>query len=250
VSFGCDWPSTARAWESLPFEEQQLYLMKARMFMNCQKYNPTTVRVETDVYCQSQKSSPFASPAEFLSWEIEQYDQDQSSAKSVGAPSLVALVKQLNAEYPGIVIDVVAHSMGCYVVQQMLRSSPALAEKIRDIIWLAPDVSYDVLEDDEVRKALHHIHGLYIFFARDDKVLRFASPVANRGWRLGAVGPKNMQTIPGNVTVCDLTDMLKNDHEIVHSMYLSIVGPVPQMVAEITLDRHFECPPIRKTGSN
>ena len=167
-----------------------------------------------------------------LSWEIMQYTGDGGFARSEGVPGLVALLEKLAAEAPQSKIDIVAHSMGTLVVAEAMRREPKAFGIVERIFWLAPDLEYDALEDEEVQKGIAHIETLHVLYSRNDTLLRRISATLHLSGMLGALGPKNPDKIPANVIVHDLTDALGKEN--VHSRYTTPgTASVDLMVKEL-----------------
>jgi esterase/lipase superfamily enzyme len=67
------------------------------------------------------------------------------------------------------------HSMGCYLTQQALKLHPKIAGAIKKIVWLAPDVAYDVLDDVAFTRALTQVVSLDVFYSRNNGALKWPS---------------------------------------------------------------------------
>jgi pimeloyl-ACP methyl ester carboxylesterase len=238
-----DWPSTARAWEGLSAYEKKLYrdLMDHPQGTYPDNKPPGSLP-------QPPGSGAHTELYYVLLWEQSAYDTDKKAARAIGAPSLTALVNELAKLNSHARINIVAHSMGCYVVAQALEADPALANEIRKVIWLAPDVGDDVFERAGMRASLAKIESLDVFYSRDDGALKWPSRLANGQLPLGAYGPRDGSNVPRNVTMHNLTVALaplvpghteKDDPEsrfgdvAIHTAFFKTASGVPGMVASL-----------------
>ena len=190
-----DWPSEARYWVELSNNE--------RIFI-----------------AQQGASNPA------LSWEIGAYFMDVVKAKSVGVDALMALIEVLSVDRPDRRFNIISHSMGCYVVSEAIRKHPHAFARVKTVIWLAPDIENDVLEDRAFAKGLSNVEKLHIFYSGNDNVLKRLSGLIHVSHMLGSHGPANTSALPYNVLTHDLTNELGENG--VHSRYLerdSVAGP-------------------------
>jgi esterase/lipase superfamily enzyme len=124
-----------------------------------------------------------------LEWESLEYQKDQKEARAIGAVQLAWLLVSLREINKNAQINLVAHSMGCYVIQHALTLNPSLASLIHKIVWIAPDVDYGIFDDGAFIKAIAQVASLEVFYSRNDGALKWPSRLQNGGQRLGASGP-------------------------------------------------------------
>lgn len=140
-------------------------------------------------------------------WTRSSYDVDRQYAEGVGVDGFVSLLKTLQAS--GITnATVIAHSMGCHLVAEVIRRQSAALIPGTTIAFLAPDVPARIFEDVVFLRSLASVHHLHVFFSKDDQVLGIASVHANWARRLGAIGPREGSRLPSNVTLHDVTDRI------------------------------------------
>lgn len=182
-----DWPSVARHWVDLSVEERNA-------FAELGSRNP------------------------MLSWEVAQYTADAEKVKRIGADALLFMLDSLNAASPKRRINIVAHSMGCYLVVMAMKKRPQSFAGVGKVIWLAPDMKDNILEDASLAPGLARIGRLDIFFSREDEVLKYLSGILHVSLMLGSHGPAKPGALPNNVMAHDLTQALGKDG--VHNRYL------------------------------
>lgn len=135
-----------------------------------------------------------------ISGPLHQYAGDLKAARDVGAPSLASFLSRLIAVVGGrgIRINLMAHSMGNFVLRQMLIANPALARCLDNIISFAPDLLQADLQQPDLRAAADVLTGnWFVYWAQADFVLLGLSNWANiilgneqwGGQRLGQEGP-------------------------------------------------------------
>lgn len=185
-----DWPSNARHWEELTNDERIA-------FMQLGSHNP------------------------FVSWEVGAYAADSESAKNVGVDALIMLIQALSVNRTDRRFNIIAHSMGCYVILEAIKKNPQALSSVQSVFWLAPDLKGDVLEDPAFSKELSNLEKLHVFYSKHDGVLAFLSRILHFAVShpmLGSHGPSNASELPDNVVLHDLSDTLGKDG--VHSRYL------------------------------
>lgn len=185
-----DWPSNARHWEELSNNERIALTQLG------------------------SKNPP-------LSWETGEYAADSILAKSTGVDALIELIKSLSVDRPDRKFNIVAHSMGCLVVLEAIKKNPQMLSSVQTVVWLAPDLMDDVLEDPAFAKGLSNLEKLNIFYSNNDSILAFLSRILHLSIShpmLGSHGPSNINELPDNVVPYDLSDVLGK--EGVHSRYL------------------------------
>lgn len=195
-----DWPSKARRFKELTIEERRDWLAPPVGMPGRQPVNS------------------FGD----ISWEQDEYNWDRTAAETAGASGLVALLHALRARIGPQRINLLAHSMGSVVVLEALARDAESLTGLRRLVLLAPDLASNAIEPAKVRAALSSISGVHIYFSRNDDIL-WLSRVKNYSARLGREGPANAATLPANVILHDMTDLL-GAGDAVHSRYLEPAG--------------------------
>lgn len=197
-----DWASTARDWLAISPYERKLFIQPAEMVLP-----PTTLPMG---YVAVSRNAFYGGYAPRypdlhyrLAWEEAQYTHDQVVAAGDGSTSLILLLDELRKLNATARINLIGHSMGCYVIERALQQRPDVARTLDTIVWLAPDVAYDALNDPGLATTLTKVSRLHIFLSREDGVLKWPSRIQNGIPRLGAVGPKG--DVPSTVVVHDVT---------------------------------------------
>jgi hypothetical protein len=131
---------------------------------------------------------------------LENYQTDLISARNVGAPAFVDFLSQLKPKLPGgIRLNLMAHSMGNYVMRTMIQSSGAIMGGLSNIVSFAPDLLANDLEIPALKTAADGLKGnWFVYWSQADAVL-LASNWGNiliggeqwGGQRLGQQGPAN-----------------------------------------------------------
>lgn len=185
---------------------------------------PTAQRLRHDL--RSQTRNTWSQPA----YEFNAYKIDQRNAASVGTTAFAALLKELSAS-PGTTIQVVAHSMGCYLLARAMQQDPATFSRIGSMIWLAPDVDATAIREPGFRAAVERMRtGLFVHYSRNDTTLSVLSRAANGTPRLGATGPGSDGGAPiGKLKFIDMTDAFGAD--AVHTGYLRKNSPSLPLIA-------------------
>lgn len=185
---------------------------------------PTAQRVQLDMHMMGQNRPTQAG------YELAMYRIDQSKAESIGAPSFLALIDALSKTGGrSRTIDVVAHSMGCYLVAEALKLRPGAAAQMSSMIWLAPDVDQAIVDEPWLRDAVAGLqNGLTVLYSMNDTVLTRLSRIANWSGRLGATGPGS-HTPPMKTEFVDMTAELGTANP--HTGYLADGGPSAHRIA-------------------
>jgi esterase/lipase superfamily enzyme len=106
---------------------------------------------------------------------------------------LAKLIRQLT-ETPGVGrVHILAHSMGAWLTMEALRQdaiagSPALAEKLGDVMLAAPDIDLNVFRQQLARVDASHV---FVLVAANDRALSLARSLTGDRQRLGAMDPTN-----------------------------------------------------------
>ncbi len=116
-------------------------------------------------------------------------------------------------------IDILAHSMGNFLVLETLRQmalrNRAIPSKIDDVMLAAPDVDVDAFESELADIGDPH-PKFTLFASRDDKALALSGWIWGSDARLGAIDPKaepykSRLAAAEHVNVFDLTDIKSTD---------------------------------------
>ena len=115
-------------------------------------------------------------------------------------------------------VDILAHSMGNWLVVETLRQMAIrdrrIPAKIDDVMLAAPDVDVDVFENEIADMGDPH-PKFTLFASRDDKALALSRWIWGSDARLGAIDPKaepyRSELAAEHVNVFDLTDIKSND---------------------------------------
>lgn len=202
-----DWPAIA-----VPFDEQ-----------------PTADRIRQDMY--SYTKNTWSQPA----YEFNMYRIDRSKAETVGATAFVALLASLT-ERPGTTVQVIAHSMGCYLLARAMQQQPAAFAQVGSIVWLGPDVDATVVDEPWFRQVLGKLRtGLFVHYSRNDTTLALLARAANGVPRLGAVGRDASSGPIPKLEFIDMTAQLGMDG--VHAGYLRRDSPSLPLIARQVAQR-------------
>ena len=172
---------------------------------------------------------------------LTDYVYDRDSA--LYSRDALEAVLQALVEDPSVdSITILAHSMGNYLVMELLRQMAirdrGLSPKIRDVMMAAPDIDIDVF-----RRQIAEIDAgprpayFTLFVSRDDRALGISSFLARDSTRVGALDPTEepYRSIleKGRVQVVDLTKIDSTDFTN-HSKFASgeVVGAIGQRLAE------------------
>ncbi len=185
---------------------------------------PTSDRIRRDMY--SYTKNTWSQPA----YEFNMYRIDQRMAESVGATALVALLASLT-ERPGTTVQILAHSMGCYLLARAMQQQPAAFSRVGSMIWLAPDVDATVVDEPWFRQTLGKLGtGLFVHYSHNDTTLAVLSRAANGIPRLGAMGRNAGGDPIPKLEFLDMTVALGTDD--VHGGYLRKNSPSLALIAK------------------
>jgi esterase/lipase superfamily enzyme len=115
-------------------------------------------------------------------------------------------------------VDILAHSMGNFLVLETLRQMAlrgrVIPSKIDDVMLAAPDVDVDAFENELADMGEPH-PKFTLFPSRDDKALAISGWIWGDDARLGAIDPKaepyKSRLAAEHVNVFDLTDIKSTD---------------------------------------
>jgi esterase/lipase superfamily enzyme len=190
---------------------------------------PTADRIRRDTYSFTKNS--WSQPA----YDFNMYKIDQRKAESVGATAFVALLASLTERH-STTVQVIAHSMGCYLLARAMQQQPAAFSRIGSMIWLAPDVDATVVDEPWFRQVLGTLRtGLFVHFSRNDTTLSLLSRAANGIPRLGAIGRSAGGDRISKLEFFDMTVALGTDD--VHGGYLRRNSPSLPFIAKQAAER-------------
>jgi len=138
------------------------------------------------------------SPALWKQFNLYKHDLD--AARGAAVPALESFLDRLTnaVRGRGIRVNLMAHSMGNFVVSRVLTANPGLASRLDNVVSFAPDMLQSDLEQPELVAAADALAGnWFVYWAQADVVLLTASDWANillgneqwGGRRLGQEGP-------------------------------------------------------------
>ncbi len=169
---------------------------------------------------------------------------DYGAAKesaTVSRDALAKLIRQLT-ETPGVGrVHILAHSMGAWLTMEALRQdaiagSPALAEKLGDVMLAAPDIDLNVFRQQLARIDASHV---FVLVAANDRALSLSRTLAGDRQRLGAMDPNNPADRAAlealGVRVYDLTR--EADIFVGHGAYADAPDALRTIGAQITAPR-------------
>jgi pimeloyl-ACP methyl ester carboxylesterase len=152
---------------------------------------------------------------QILSYEIAR------GAATQTADALVQLIKLVAKPGAGRRVNIVAHSLGVFLILQALRKHPEISASIRSLVLLASAASDDSFEDSDLTRAILQIHKVHVFYSNNDAVLETVLPMVGSyapKHGLGLRGPRKPSLLPPNVFLHDVTRLL--DGPDVHGQYL------------------------------
>jgi esterase/lipase superfamily enzyme len=154
------------------------------------------------------------------------YGYDHESA-SYSRDALQQLLDMLTRDPAVGNVDILAHSMGNWLVLETLRQMAIrdrhISPKIDDVMLASPDVDFDVF-GTEIADMGHPHPNFTLFAARDDRALAVSSWVWGDDARLGAIDPKAepyaSRLAAEHVNVFDLTD-IKSADSLGHNKFVN-----------------------------
>jgi esterase/lipase superfamily enzyme len=145
------------------------------------------------------------------------YGYDRESA-SLSRDAFEQLLNMLVRDPKIGKVDILAHSMGNFLVLETLRQmalrNRVIPSKIDDVMLAAPDVDVDAFESELADMGDPH-PKFTLFASRDDKALALSGWIWGSDARLGAIDPKaepyKSRLAAKHVNVFDLTDIKSTD---------------------------------------
>jgi len=165
------------------------------------------------------------------------YASDRESANySQGA--LDQLLDSLSLNPNVTEITVLAHSMGCALTLEALRSkatrSGRIGNKIKNVLLVAPDVSVDDFRTD-IAQLGNRRPRIALFVSQDDGALKLSRTIAGGIQRLGDVNPQQepykTEFAREGIMVFDLSHLDGEAHSRAFEDITSVMGMIKQRLA-------------------
>jgi esterase/lipase superfamily enzyme len=165
------------------------------------------------------------------------YASDRESANySQGA--LDQLLDSLSLNPNVTEITVLAHSMGCALTLEALRSkatrSGRIGNKIKNVLLVAPDVSVDDFRT-EIAQLGNRRPRIALFVSQDDGALKLSRTIAGGIQRLGDVNPQQepykTEFAREGIMVFDLSHLDGEAHSRAFEDITSVMGMIKQRLA-------------------
>jgi esterase/lipase superfamily enzyme len=202
-------------------------------------------RFDEAVYRLAQISHDSQAPAipVLFSWpsrgevRLVAYAADRENA-SESRDALVKLLDTLSLNPNVAEITVLAHSMGCAVTLEALRSKAArsgtLGSKIKNVMLVAPDVAVDDFRT-EIAQLGRGRPRIALFVSQDDQALKLSRTIAGGVQRLGDINPNEepykSEFARQGILVFDLTDLQGAAHSRAFEDITSVMGMIKQRLA-------------------
>ena len=165
------------------------------------------------------------------------YASDRESA-SDSRDALEQLLYTLSANPNVAEITVLAHSMGCAVTLEALRSkamrSGRVGDKIKNVLLVAPDVGVDDFWS-EIAQMGNRRPRIALFVSQDDRALRLSRALAGGVQRIGDINPdeepNRSEFARRGILVFDLTHLEGNAHSRAFEDVTSVMGMIERRLA-------------------
>ncbi|MGI9422663.1 MAG: alpha/beta hydrolase, partial [Hyphomicrobiaceae bacterium] len=154
-------------------------------------------------------------------WENSQYVLDKQMAETEGVPGLPLLIQTIREKLRPRKLNIIAHSMGAWLVLQALEKHAAEILPIDRLIFLAPDVPANAFSNAALRTAAAQIGSVHVYHSRLDDILA----LTEIGWKemsMGRLGPYKKEALHANIKVHNVTEALGKEN--VHGKYLKENG--------------------------
>ena len=181
---------------------------------------------------------------------LQVYENDLKAASRAGAPALSHFLSDLSTAVAGrkIHINIMAHSMGNFLVRTMLMGDPTLGRNLDNIISFGADILVSDLEKDELKAAADALaRNWFVYWAQADLVLLSLSNWANfilgdeqwGGQRLGQQGVMHPQKVSPKVVAQDWDSPIATDIGSTYSWDLRQWQFNPQVHCQYWTDKPF-----------
>jgi esterase/lipase superfamily enzyme len=165
------------------------------------------------------------------------YSSDRESANDSRA-ALEQLLDTLSLNPNVAEITVLAHSMGCEVTLEALRSkamhSGRVGDKIKNVLLVAPDVSVDDFQT-EIAQLGNRRPRIALFVSQDDQALKLSRTIAGGVQRIGDINPDEepyrTEFARQGILAFDLTHLQGNAHSRAFEDITSVMGMIERRLA-------------------
>lgn len=149
----------------------------------------------------------------FGSIEKAHFEQSVETANGPSSDRLNELFNFIGERSNGRRVDIIAHSLGCYLVVQALKKHKPVHPAIRNLILLAPYLHDEDLEAPSFKSQITSLKRVHLFYSKNDDVFQYVDRTV-----LGISGPRDLNSLPINFKLHDVTSILGTSD--VHSAYL------------------------------
>ena len=165
------------------------------------------------------------------------YASDRESANE-SRDALEQLLDTLSLNPNVAEINVLAHSMGCAVTLEALRSkamhSGRVGDKIKNVLLVAPDVSVDDFRTD-IAQLGHRRPRIALFVSQDDGALKLSRTIAGGVQRIGDINPDaepyRSEFARQGILAFDLTHLQGDAHSRAFEDVTSVMGMIQRRLA-------------------
>ena len=165
------------------------------------------------------------------------YGSDRESANE-SRDALEQLLDTLSLNPNVTEINVLAHSMGCAVTLEALRSkamhSGRVGDKIKNVLLVAPDVSVDDFRTD-IAQLGHRRPRVALFVSQDDGALKLSRTIAGGVQRIGDINPDaepyRSEFARQGILAFDLTHLQGDAHSRAFEDVTSVMGMIQRRLA-------------------
>jgi esterase/lipase superfamily enzyme len=165
------------------------------------------------------------------------YGSDRESA-SYSRDALEQLLDTLSLNPNVAEINVLAHSMGCAVTLEALRSkamhSGKVGDKIKNVLLVAPDVSVDDFRTG-IAQLGHRRPRIALFVSQDDGALKLSRTIAGGVQRIGDINPDaepyRSEFARQGILAFDLTHLQGDAHSRAFEDVTSVMGMIERRLA-------------------
>ena len=196
----------------------------------------------------SQLSGSIYTPNVFVfSWpsngKLLDYGDDRHDAKASGYAFARGLIKLCNflkeateKENCNQKINLIAHSMGNYVLRHALQEAQDINRNsllpllFDNIVLTAPDEDNDAFEHNHKLAKLPELSkSITVYYNIEDRALDISDITKGNPERLGSTGPRNPLQLPGKVITVDVSDVVRGVTE--HSYHVKNDWVVMDLIA-------------------
>ncbi|WP_439528573.1 alpha/beta hydrolase [Pannonibacter sp.] len=169
--------------------------------------------------------------------DLTDYVYDLNSA-AVARDELEQTLEDL-AKSGALEVNVLAHSMGTWLMMETLRQMPPerrkrLSQKLKRIVLAAPDIDVDVFKD-QMRRIGRLDPPIILLLSKDDRALNVSSIIAGGKDRVGRYGDDAELAALGAVVI-DLTN-LEGPDAAHHSKFAAFASIAPRLTEVLQKDK-------------